>query len=276
MRQFDTVLNKILEFAKKRDDIRIVILNGSRVNPNAPIDMFQDYDVLMITNNPNYYNTNQEWIKTFGELVMIQHNYINIDKHIYLMLFKDLVRIDMTFFSLDKLSELEEDSLSFVLLDKDNIIKALPNPSEVSYYVKRPSEKEFQKIINDFFWSLNNVVKGIYRDEIVYVKMMYEYVVKENLITVLNWYIGIKYDFQVNPGKFGKWFKRFLPKDLYDLLLLTYSDTNYENIWNSLFYACELMRRVGTETAKYLGFTYPIQIDRNMLEYLQKVKRISK
>ncbi|QVK17269.1 aminoglycoside 6-adenylyltransferase [Mycoplasmatota bacterium] len=276
MRNEAVVLNQIINFAKTEDRIRGVIMNGSRVNKNAPVDVFQDYDVIMVTNDSSYYLDNQDWMKPFGETAIIQHN-INTDySHIYLMLFKDLVRIDMTFYQVDFLDELEEDSLSLVLLDKDNtLLKFLP-PNDSSYFVKKPTKAEFDETINEFFWCLNNVAKGIYREELVYVKFMYEWVVKKPLIKMISWYIGLEYGFKVNPGKFGKWVKKYLPEDMYLLLKDTYSGNDYNEIWESIFKACELMRKVGNPVAEALNYDYPINDDKNTVEYLYQVREMDK
>ncbi len=274
MRNEKEVYKQILEFAKREDKIRGVILIGSRVNSNAPVDMFQDYDVVMVTKDADYYKENKGWMKQFGETVIVQHN-INEDKsHIYLMLFTDLVRIDMIFLPLEVVNTLEEDSLIKVLLDKDNRLPKYDKPSEKSYYVKRPTEKEFDYEVNEFFWCLNNVAKGIYRDELVYVKMMYEWIVKKPLIKMIKWHIGVNYDFKVNPGKLGKWFKRYLSHDLYELLKKTYSGDDYDEIWDSIFASCQLMRIVGQQVAHNLGFQYPISDDEMTVKYLEAVRNI--
>ena len=62
----DNVMEKIMRFVRERDDIRAAILNGSRINPNAPKDGFQDYDVWLIVKNPDIYLHDQSWIKEFG------------------------------------------------------------------------------------------------------------------------------------------------------------------------------------------------------------------
>ena len=39
------MLALILGFAQADDRIRVVVMNGSRVNPNVEKDIFQDYDI---------------------------------------------------------------------------------------------------------------------------------------------------------------------------------------------------------------------------------------
>jgi hypothetical protein len=46
MRSEREMLDLILSFAWEHDEVRAVVMNGSRVNPNAKRDPFQDYDVV--------------------------------------------------------------------------------------------------------------------------------------------------------------------------------------------------------------------------------------
>lgn len=48
MRDYEEIMNQILEFAKNDNRIRVVMINGSRVNSKAPVDIMQDYDVILI------------------------------------------------------------------------------------------------------------------------------------------------------------------------------------------------------------------------------------
>ena len=67
MRKENEVIKQILDFAHEEDRVRAVMLNGSRVNSNAPKDLMQDYDVVFfITDIKNVsYKTNRQWINRF-------------------------------------------------------------------------------------------------------------------------------------------------------------------------------------------------------------------
>ena len=48
MRSERQMYDLILGFAKTDERVRGVILNGSRANPNAPRDKYQDYDIVYV------------------------------------------------------------------------------------------------------------------------------------------------------------------------------------------------------------------------------------
>jgi aminoglycoside 6-adenylyltransferase len=49
MRNESKIFQLILDIAQRDERIRAVILNGSRANPNAKKDIFQDYDIYSTT-----------------------------------------------------------------------------------------------------------------------------------------------------------------------------------------------------------------------------------
>lgn len=64
------MLELILETARADPRVRVVILNGSRANPNAPPDPFQDFDVVYAVKDVPSFRHDRDWLKRFGELMI--------------------------------------------------------------------------------------------------------------------------------------------------------------------------------------------------------------
>jgi aminoglycoside 6-adenylyltransferase len=251
MRTEQEMLDLILETARCDERIRAVIMNGSRVNPNAPRDPFQDFDIVYVVTDVAPFRHNLEWIKRFGELMILQMPEEMQDPppedkgyFVYLMQFMDGNRIDLGIFPLSQLDEVRDDSLAILLMDKDNLFEPFPPPSEREYLPKRPSEKAFADCCNEFWWVSPYVAKGLWRQEILYAKHTLDDYVREQLMKMLGWHIGVKTGFLINPGKMGKYFQRHLEPEMWELLLKTYSDASCESTWEALFATCDLFRRV--------------------------------
>lgn len=277
------VINRIIDFVSKRDDVRASILIGSRANPNAPKDDFQDFDVCLLVRDPEIFLKDQSWIDFFGSVLIRQVNPSPGEKIFlgestknltFLILFKEGFRIDFGFLTLENFKEVLEDSLCQILVDKDQIIPLLPQPNDNLYWVKKPSKELFNFVVNEFWWCLTNVGKGLIREELPYVKGMFDEVVKPVYIQMIKWYIGYKYDWKVNVGKFGKWIKRYLPIELYQEVEKSYPNSNYSDIWDSVFASGKLFRKCGLELAEHLGFEYPLQDDINVMDYLSHIQKI--
>jgi aminoglycoside 6-adenylyltransferase len=274
MRSEKQVFDQLLAFAREHDSIRAVVMNGSRVNPNAPQDFFCDYDIVYYCSDPFPFLAERNWIPYFGDLVILQQN--DWESHglasfIFLLLFLDGVRIDLSFDHLSNLAYLAQDTLTRVLFDKDGQIAALPPASDSGYYPAKPTRKEFNEAVNEIFWCSNNLAKGIWRGELSYVKYMQDVVIREAFLKLLEWYAAMLHDWKVSPGKFGKWLEKFLPAEIWESVRKTYAGASDAEIWDAQFEICRLTRVIGTVLAAELGYAYPLQDDMRVVEYLRHV-----
>jgi len=283
MRTEQQMLDLIIETAQCDERIRAVIMNGSRANPNAPRDPFQDFDIVYIVTDVEPFTRNLEWIRRFGEMMILQMPEDMQDPppdnggyFVYLMQFMDGNRIDLGIFTLSQWEEQNKDgdSLSVLLLDKDGTIEPFPPASDADYLPKSPTAKAFADCCNEFWWDSPYVAKGLWRQEILYAKHIQDVYVREQLMKMLTWHIGVKTDFKVSPGKLGKYFEKYLEPELWDMLLKTYADASYENTWNALFTMRDLFRKVAVPMAEHFGFEYPFDDDRRVSAHLEHVRSL--
>jgi aminoglycoside 6-adenylyltransferase len=281
MRSEQEMLDLILIVARNDDRIRGVIMNGSRVNPKAPRDFFQDYDVVYVVTEKESFLADPGWIKVFGELMILQLPDEMVDPPVadrdhygYLMQFADGNRIDLSLYPLSKLDQLEDDSLTLVLLDKDGILPHFDPPNDSGYLPTPPTSKAYFDCTNEFWWVCPYVAKGLWRCEIVYAKHMLDNYVREQLDKMLAWYVGVRSDFQVSIGKCGKYLETCLEPELWKLLLRTYSDADYQHTWEALFAMTELYRRIAIPVAEHFGFSYPHGDDQRVSAHLQHVRQL--
>ena len=281
MRNEKEMLDLILNVARNDADIRAVIMNGSRVNPNVKKDPFQDFDIVYFVREVEPYKRNKEFIRQFGEMMILQTPEDMVDPpaendghYTYLMQFLDGNRIDLSFYSLENINTSLDDSLTVVLLDKDDRISELPSPSDRDYLPKPPTAKLFDDCCNEFWWVSTYVAKGLWRDELTYSKHTLDVYVREQLIKMLTWYVGIRTDFQKSPGKMGKYFKECLEPEIWTQLENTYADSQAAHIWDSLFVMGNLFRRTAQYVANHFGFHYPEQDDKNVTDFLHHIRKL--
>lgn len=283
MRTEQEMMDLILNTAREDDRIRAVILNGSRVNPNAPRDPFQDFDVVYVVTDVAPFRPpgGERWIERFGELMILQMPEDMQDPeprddggYCYLMQFADGNRIDLGLWPADRAGELERDSLSVLLLDKDGIVEPFDPPHVGDYLPRPPTAKAFADCCNEFWWVSPYVAKGLWREEIIYAKHFLDHFVRDQLVKMLNWYVGVETGFRGNPGKFGKYLQRYLEPELWELLQRTYADADYERTWQALFATCDLFRRLALRVAAHFGFEYPYGDDERVSEHLRHVKSL--
>jgi aminoglycoside 6-adenylyltransferase len=281
MRSETEMFDLILSIAKNDERVRAVVLNGSRVNPNARKDPFQDYDVVYYVREVAPFRGNKDFIRPFGELMILQTPEDmgdppadNNGRYTYLMQFLDGNRIDLSLAPLERIASVADDSLAVVLLDKDGLIPELPAPSDRVYLPEKPTARQFNDCCNEFWWVSTYVAKGLWRDELPYTREMLDCVVREEMLKMLTWYYGTQTDFQKSPGKLGKYFKQCLAPELWALLESTYADYEAEHIWDSLFAMGDLFRQTARSVAAYCGYEYPEQDDRNVTAHLHHVRTL--
>lgn len=281
MRSAAEMLALIQNTALADQRVRAVILNGSRANPNAPRDLFQDFDIVYVVTELDSFKQDPTWIDCFGPRIIMQLPAEMEDpppddeaSYAYLMQFADGNRIDLTLYPVSRLDEMEEDSLSGLLLDKDNRFQPFPPPNDSSYWPQPPSAKAFADCCNEFWWVAPYVAKGLWRQEITYAKCMLDEVLRAQLMKMLVWHIGIQRDFACNPGKMGKYFPQYLEPELWQKLLRTYADADYDRNWEALLVMGQLFRETAVAVATHFNFPYPHQDDQGVSKFLQQIRHL--
>lgn len=281
MRSAEDMLALIVSTAQQDDRIRATIMNGSRVDPNARGDIFQDFDVVYLVTDVASFAADDSWIDRFGEIMIMQMPEAMGEpppkgdgRVVYLMQFADGNRIDLTLFPMAQLGDLQRESLSLLLEDKDGAVEPFPPPTDSDHLPRPPTGRGFADCCNEFWWVSTYVAKGLWREEIVYAKFMLDQVVRPQLMKMVTWYVGAQTQFSRNPGKFGKRLRECLEPELWTMLENTYSDARYESTWDALSAMADLFRVTGPAVAEHFGFGYPHGDDQRVTAHLERVRRL--
>ena len=277
MRSEKEMMYLIIQTAAGDDRIRAAYLEGSRVNPRAPKDLFQDYDVVYLVRETASFRNDPNWIDRFGERLYMQYPedsvyYPSDVEHCYgwLMQFADGNRLDLHVCTPEGLDQRLE--LFRVLLDKDGLLPPSRENTDEPYWIRRPTQEEFDFTCNDFWWCMNNVAKGLWRDEPLYVADMLDFCLRPALKRLLEWRIGMENNFAVSAGKSAKYMKHFLPQADYCRFAATYATLEIEQLWRAVFSMCDLFEETAQLLRKELKLVYNEQeasASRGYLEHVQ-------
>lgn len=274
MRTEATIFNLVLNYARQNEHIKIVTLEGSRTNINIVNDEFQDYDITFIVDEMASFTSNDLWLSTFGNLIMLQKPEDmelfppEILGFSYLMFFDDYTKIDLTLVPLNSLDEyLKSDKLIKVLLDKSNLIKTELIPTDIDYHLKKPTARMYDDCCNEF-WNLTlYVVKGLCRKEILFA-IDHLNVLRNELLRMISWKIGTQYGFKFSIGKNYKFIDKYISAKLWKSVLKTYCMDSYDSVWQALFLCHKLFREVAYKVADFLNYKYPSKYDDNINKYV--------
>lgn len=277
----NTIYKKLLEWCGKTENVRAVILTSSRVNPHAKPDVLSDYDIELYTNDLAPFSKNDNWAEALGEILVRWPLYPGTtwseEWITRLIQFKDGTRID---FQIKGGKPLYHDNFNAgykVLLDKDNLTGALKEPDYSSLHIKKPSQKEFEEKLNDFFWDSLYVAKNLWRDELFYAKFMFDSALRFNYQQpLIEWHIGSLHNWKVSTNKFGRYFKDYLEPEFWEKIEQTFAGASIEENWTAFLNLIELTGFLGRSVAKTLGYDYPDELEKNILEYVHKIKGLEK
>ncbi len=281
MRNEREMTEMFLDCARGNELIRAVTLEGSRTNPNAPRDVFQDYDISYHVTDMDFFIGDPSWIDRFGERVILQtpEDMALFPSELgrrfsYLMIFTDGNKADLTLIPLDEAEEYrKEDRLMKVLLDKDGVFPDVPPSSDEDHWVKRPSAEYFADCCNEFWMVSTYVAKGLWRKEMLFAQEHLHSIMRPMLLKMIEWRVGFDTDFSVSIGKCGKYLERYMSERDWRKLMATYPAGEYEDVWAALFEMTELFRATATQVAGRLNCEYGGEEDRKVTEYLLGVRR---
>ncbi|MBK5458762.1 aminoglycoside 6-adenylyltransferase [Peribacillus sp. TH27] len=282
MRTEADMIELILKIAEKDDRVRAVGMNGSRTNTKVPKDVFQDYDIVYIVTEMESFIRDHKWIDVFGERIIMQKpeemSFFPPElggRFSYLMQFTDGNRIDLLLVPFDEKDVYcKEDKLTIILMDKDNCLPSIPNPTDVDYWIKKPSTEFFDDCCIEFWWVSTYVAKGLWRKEILYAQEHLNNV-RLMLIQMLEWQVGIETNFSVSVGKHGKYLECFLTEKSWQKLLSTYADGSYDGVWRALFSMCDLFDSTAMYVGKHLNYEYPYENEKSVITYLKHIQNLS-
>lgn len=267
-----------------REDTRILgaYMNGSRTNPTIKKDIFQDYDVVYVVKDTASFISDKEWINIFGERLYLSYPEANMffpsdpeNCYGWLIQLSDGNRIDLHVETLDyTLKHGASDSLYQLLYDETGKLPKSVISNDQDYWVKKPTQREFECTYMEFWWCLNNITKGLWREEVVYVQDQLVFL-RTELFRMLSWYFGLYTDFKKSAGKSGKLMSASIPLE-YDRYTKTFSSCDLKSLWNAVITMIDLFDDLTDAINNEFDFKYDKNQAINSRAFLLHVKKLPK
>ncbi|EFM31843.1 aminoglycoside adenylyltransferase [Streptococcus oralis subsp. oralis] len=267
MRTETEMFNVILQTAKVLQ-VDAVAMSGSRTNPNAPKDEFQDYDVVYIMEDLDGLTADLAWLEEFGKRMIEQHVLLD-HRRLYLMLFEDGNRIDLTLCPKDHIQEWVDSEADFTVLEDTKGLFAPYSPNPQRYWTSPASEIDFEKACNEFWWVSAYVVKGICRNQLIYATDHLYDICQQELLKVLAWQVASDKG-TVDVGKNYKYLFNYLPPEKEKGFSALLDFSSKEKITQSLFATMQLFHQEAQSLAHKMGFDYKKDVAEKMIEYAEE------
>ena len=266
MRAETEMLDLILQTAKTLQ-VKAVAMSGSRTNQNAPKDEFQDYDVVYVVENLDELISDLSWTDQFGKRIIEQEVRLG-HRRLFLMLFEDGNRIDLTLCPKEHINEWVGSEAAFtVLVDEKGLFESY-SPSPQRYWTIPATETDFEKSCNEFWWVSAYVVKGIYRNQLTYAIDHLYGICQQVLLKVLAWQVASDRG-KVDIGKNYKYLFNYLLAEKENEFSSLLDFSNSDKIIQSLFDTMQLFHKEAQSLAQKMRFDYDKEVAEKMIEYVE-------
>jgi len=267
MRTDQEILELILETAKKLQ-VDAVALSGSRTNQKVQTDEFQDYDIVYIVENLDELISDLSWIDQFGTRNIEQHNILG-NRRLYLMLFEDGNRIDLTLCPKVHIKEWVESEADFTVLEDTKGLFAPYSSNPQRYWTSPATEKDFKKACNEFWWVSAYVVKGICRNQVIYATDHLYGICQQELLKVLAWQVASDRE-AVDIGKNYKYLYNYLPAEKEKEFLNLLDFSSLDKITQTLLTTMQLFHQEAQSLAQKMDFKYEKEVAEKMMRYAKE------
>lgn len=267
MRTETEILDILIKTAKNLK-VKAVAMSGSRACLKAPKDEFQDYDVVYIVDDFDNLTSDLSWLNQFGKRIIEQEVSLG-NRRLYLMLFEDGNRIDLTLCPKEHIQEWVDSEAGFTVLEDEKGLFESYSPSPKRFWIHPATETDFEKACNEFWWVSACVVKGICRNQLIYATDHLYGICQQELLKVLAWQVASDKG-TVDVGKNNKYLFNYLPaeqkKEFSDLL----DFSGIEKLTQSLYATMKLFHQEAQYLAQKMGFDYDKEVAERMIQYAEE------
>ena len=279
-------LQKLIAWGNAHPRVRAMILTSSRARPDGLLDLLSDYDIILAMTDADHFGREDTWLSDYGKPMVRssdRSDLYHLTTYWRGVLYEDSVKIDYSVWPVALLERIsaeaalpdELDVGYLVLLDKDRRTSGWKPPSYRAYLPARPTEAEYQALVEEFWWVTTYVAKSLWRDELVFARWCLDQEMKLGVMRrLLEWRVEIDHDWDVQTGVQGRGLKRQLPADIWAVFASTYVGPESEDNWTALFHSTRLFRRVAMEVGDALGYAYPQPLDDRVSAYLDAVRKL--
>lgn len=273
MISYESIIERVISWSEDREDIRAIVIIGSRARDNVPADEWSDLDLVIFALDPSIYIRDTEWVKRIGEpkIVFLEKTAVGNELEVRVLfdggLDVDFAMIPTVFLKGDISLFADVASRGMrVLLDREGVFSNV-DLNNIKIKHNPPEEFKFQNAIKDFWYHAVWVAKKLLRGELWVAKICCDGHMKDILLRMIEWYSLSKNGWDYDVWHRGRFLEQWADKRVLDGLKDAYAYYDRDDIKKALFNTMDLFREISRETAKNLGYTYPLSED----EYATKL-----
>ena len=293
-KSYERLMERFRGWAEGRSDIRLVIVVGSRARADHPADEWADLDVVIVTTEPDRYVSKSDWISSIGKplLTFVEATSTGGEKE-RRVLYERMLDVDFAIFPLEKARRLlqsigesggagadSEAAAQFsnvfgrgvrVLVDKDGVMSRF---GAVAASLQKPSppvpkQDEFLTVVNDFLYHAVFTAKHLRRGELWWTVACLDSYLQYLLLRMIEWHALALHDWKHDVWFRGRFLEEWADSEAVKGLRETFAHYDETDVKRALLASVDLFRRLATETARKLNYSYPAQADKEVTQWIR-------
>ena len=271
------LLNRFVLWAEDQADIRTVLMIGSRARLDHPADEWSDIDLILSAQNPQPYLEYTEWLKNIGNVWVTHVEPTLAGASERRVLFEGGFDFDLVFVAdnmTGRLLQHEEVARIIrrgvrILVDKDRVMSRITLPIGARPGYEPPTQAQFSNLVNDFWYHTAWTAKKLRRGELWTSIMSTNGYMKDLLMHMLEWHTHVISTENHDTWHQGRFLEQWADPAVVAQLGDAFAHYDPADVKRALLASMDLFRRVATETAAQLTYTYPFEGDTDVSHWVE-------
>ena len=285
-KSYDILIERFVDWAQPRSDIRAAFVIGSRARRDRPADEWADLDLVVITTNAERYVLTSGWVKNMGKplLTFVEPTATGDEKE-RRVLYEGMLDVDFAILPVKKARQLLRGKKTSqtaaqlanslgrgirMLIDKDKLLPDLKKISLPSTGASRqvPTQTEFLSVVDDFLYHSIWTAKHLLRGELWWADSCCNCRLSQLMLRMIEWHTQVEHDWKYDTWFRGRFLEQWSDEQTQQELKTTFTHYDKQDTRKALTATLNMFHRIATETAEKLGYRYPEEADKCVREWL--------
>jgi aminoglycoside 6-adenylyltransferase len=265
---YQKLIDKFVAWAKTEENIRAVLVIGSRARTDHPADEWADLDLLILAVDSKKIRENPEWLRRIGtpwitfveptpdgrgfELRVLFEGGLDVD----------FAPVDVGTMQKMAVRGIPPDMADVIrrgvriVLDKDGFASLIP-AADAAAAVPPPSGSEFHSLVSDFWYHAVWTAKHLRRGELWWANSCCDMHLASLLRRMMEWHARAKSGPDVDTWMRGRFLEEWADPKAVTALRSTFAHYDEEDVWRALRASMDLFHDLAAETSALLRVPYP-------------------
>jgi aminoglycoside 6-adenylyltransferase len=278
---YNDLIARFLAWAQTRDDLRAILMLGSRARAERPADEWSDLDLVLVTTDPRLYLNDTAWLEHLGHPLLTFREQTGTGEGTERRtLFEGGLDVDFVPIPVELMRQIASgmwpaDVVATirrgmrVLLDKDGLTVGLPQPPPEEP-AALPTAEHFSELVADFWYHALWTAKKLRRGELWTAHECCDAYMKWQILSLIEWHAHATRGPQFDTWHKGRFLEQWADPRAVEGMRSAFGRHDATDVHRALLATMELFGWLGRETAQALGLTYSEQAETAVIALVHK------